>query len=257
MTEDLKQSRPVEPPPFPTEARKLGFWLTTAFTVLILVVQVLAGVLAMIPILIWKRPSLSELDEVTARGDFFALAATLGSLAWMASLAVIWFYPGLSVKEHFGLGRIRWKATVFWSLVFVAFMLGSDMLRELGDVPVVPRQTLQVWQSVSPWMMPVLIFAIVVLAPLGEEFMFRGFVFEGYRRSSAGVIVAVLLSSLLWAGLHLQYRWYDIVALFFMGCLLCVVRLRCGSVWVCVFLHALNNMVACIQTTMHVQGSAP
>jgi membrane protease YdiL (CAAX protease family) len=46
-----------------------------------------------------------------------------------------------------------------------------------------------------------------VLAPIGEEFLFRGFIYPIFRKRT-GVVAAIILSSILFAGLH-----FDLVRL--------------------------------------------
>ena len=49
-----------------------------------------------------------------------------------------------------------------------------------------------------------LLFAFVVLAPVGEETLFRGFLYKGIAASRAGPIGAIMVSSLVFALLHVN-----------------------------------------------------
>ena len=91
------------------------------------------------------------------------------------------------------------------------------------------------------------LLALVVLAPLGEETLFRGFLFKGIAASRAGPVVAIFVSSVAWALLHVQYDWYGVVSIAVIGLFLGVVRYRTGSLLVTMLLHALANMVATLE----------
>ena len=45
----------------------------------------------------------------------------------------------------------------------------------------------------------------------GEEILFRGFLFRGWRRSRRDVWFVIALTALLWAVVHLQYDPYVVL----------------------------------------------
>jgi membrane protease YdiL (CAAX protease family) len=84
------------------------------------------------------------------------------------------------------------------------------------------------------------LFAFVIVAPLMEELLFRGLLLPGLeRRHGAGP--AVLVSALLFGLVHLD--WSGSLYAFVAGLLLGALRLRVGSLWPCVTLHAAVNSV--------------
>jgi membrane protease YdiL (CAAX protease family) len=87
---------------------------------------------------------------------------------------------------------------------------------------------------------------VVVLAPLTEEWVFRGFVFEGLSLVPGGAVTATLITSLLWASIHLQYSWREMSVIFLFGLVLGAVRHATGSVWPLILLHIFNNLLSCI-----------
>jgi uncharacterized protein len=95
-----------------------------------------------------------------------------------------------------------------------------------------------------------LIFAFCVAAPVTEEFFARGFLYRGWSESFLGVPGAIVLSSLVWTGLHLQYNWYFLGEVFSIGLLLGYLRYRSNSTWLTIILHGLNNLAAVIQTIL-------
>ena len=82
--------------------------------------------------------------------------------------------------------------------------------------------------------------------PFFEEFLFRGFLIEGLSRSKVGVIGAVILTSASWAIIHMQYGWFEIISIFFIGIVLCIAKIKSKSLYVPIAMHMLMNLVASI-----------
>ena len=79
----------------------------------------------------------------------------------------------------------------------------------------------------------------VLAAPVVEELLFRGLLLGGLRRQ-ATPLVAVVWSALLFAFVH-PMPWWPLV--FVLGVLCAALRLRFGSLWAAVSLHAAYNAV--------------
>jgi uncharacterized protein len=84
---------------------------------------------------------------------------------------------------------------------------------------------------------------VIGIAPLAEEFFFRGFLFQAMRRSW-GVWLAAPASGLIFGAVHFQPD--KLVPLAVLGTALAWTFHRTRSLWPCVMLHALNNTVAFI-----------
>lgn len=83
--------------------------------------------------------------------------------------------------------------------------------------------------------------ALVVAAPIIEEVIFRGYLF-GRLRNYAGTALAVLVTSLTFAFLHMQLNvGIDVFAL---SIILCLLRVVTGSIWAGVLLHMIKNGLA-------------
>jgi membrane protease YdiL (CAAX protease family) len=97
----------------------------------------------------------------------------------------------------------------------------------------------------------------VVLAPLFEEIIFRGFLFQSLRSTFRGGrdtesrainhrsdIMAMAVSSGMFALLHFQFDPGIMLMLFLMGCYACEIYRRSGSLLVVMAFHAINNAAA-------------
>ena len=93
---------------------------------------------------------------------------------------------------------------------------------------------------------------VCVVAPIAEEFFFRGFVFGALRRIPVNVAgrdlgpwLAAVITGLLFGAVHLSSAPVQyLIPLGFLGFVLCLVRWRTGSLYPCIALHSANNSLA-------------
>jgi membrane protease YdiL (CAAX protease family) len=83
-----------------------------------------------------------------------------------------------------------------------------------------------------------LALSAVVIAPVIEESVFRGGIF-GPLRLRWGALAAALVSSVIFGAVH--YTLSAFLPLVFLGCLLCYLYQRTGSLLPCMLLHAVFN----------------
>jgi uncharacterized protein len=93
---------------------------------------------------------------------------------------------------------------------------------------------------------------VCVIAPIAEEFFFRGFIFGALRRwhvvvagRDLGIWLAAIVTGILFGLAHTgsaSARY--LVPLGFLGFVLCLVRWKTGSLYPCMALHSINNSLA-------------
>jgi membrane protease YdiL (CAAX protease family) len=96
----------------------------------------------------------------------------------------------------------------------------------------------------------ILVFlALVVLVPLAEEIVMRGFLYSGLK-SKLPKLAAVLITSVLFGIAHLQLGsgepplWVAAIDTFLLSLVLIYLREKTGRLWAPIGLHALKNGVA-------------
>ncbi|MGE5248829.1 MAG: lysostaphin resistance A-like protein [Bacteroidota bacterium] len=94
------------------------------------------------------------------------------------------------------------------------------------------------------------IISAVLVAPVTEEIFFRGFLFPGLRQRY-GWIKAMLISSAIFAGFHLQPA--ALIPTFILGCVLAVIYQQSRSIWPGIIVHFLVNGLALGVTALGVQ----
>lgn len=85
---------------------------------------------------------------------------------------------------------------------------------------------------------------LVVLAPLCEELLFRGYLF-GKLRKIVPLWVAILFTSLLFGFLHVHGGTWNVgLDTFALSIILCLLRVYTGSLWASILLHMIKNAIA-------------
>lgn len=82
---------------------------------------------------------------------------------------------------------------------------------------------------------------LVVLAPLAEEVVFRGYLY-GKLKKYVPVIVAAIATSVLFGIVHMQ--WNVGIDVFVLSLVLCGLRSLTGSIWAGVLVHMIKNAIA-------------
>ena len=90
----------------------------------------------------------------------------------------------------------------------------------------------------SPVLKLALSLTAVVVAPLAEEIMFRGFIYGVIKRYTDGYLAAIV-SALLFAAIHMHVGIF--LPLFALGLLFAAAYETTGCLFVSIFLHALFN----------------
>jgi membrane protease YdiL (CAAX protease family) len=83
-----------------------------------------------------------------------------------------------------------------------------------------------------------------VIAPICEEFLFRGFIFTALR-NWRGTLPAAVITGVIFGGVHAgSAPLLDLVPLALLGFGLCLLYRRSGSLYPCFAAHSLNNSIA-------------
>jgi membrane protease YdiL (CAAX protease family) len=177
----------------------------------------------------------------------FAEAITFGAIWWFIR------------RQKGTLSGIGWKRFRFWDPVaalagFAAYFIGYAIVLSIAthlfpSLNVNQKQQLG-FQDANGGIGLILTFlSLVVLPPLVEETVFRGFVFTGLRNKMSWVWAAVLTSA-LFATAHLEFGsgqpllWVAAIDTFCLSLTLCYLRQTTNSLWPGIFLHALKNGIA-------------
>lgn len=125
--------------------------------------------------------------------------------------------------------------------ILTSLLPGID-LQQAQELPFSQSMLGGSWQYVLAFM------TMVVLAPLAEEMLFRGYLY-GKLRKTAPIWVSILVASLAFGLAHLwvggtALQWAVTIDTFVLSLMLCSLREYTGAIWAGVLLHAIKNGLA-------------
>lgn len=157
---------------------------------------------------------------------------------------------GSRLSHYFGFKYFQRSELKVWGGILIAYLIFSDGMLTLLGIEIVPEFMSSIYTTsdnkILFWI------ALVVAAPVLEEMFFRGFLFEGIANSFAGPIAAIVLTSVLWSAIHVQYDGVGIAIIFIMGLILGVAKHRTGSLYLTMGMHAFGNAIATVETVIKV-----
>jgi membrane protease YdiL (CAAX protease family) len=245
----ITDTETVLPAPEPVKKQIWGFWPTAGLGVVIgfvfaMVQGFVAIIFGFVSILDNANLDISDINNFLVENGDLITAATIASGIIGTGLILIMIKArhGLSISEYLALRSISVKTVLIVLAVTIGFVGLSFVVsylfqsEESSDI---------VTSSYNNATMPYFFWlAVVVFAPIFEESFVRGFLFLGFRQSRIGVVGAVILTSLIWAGMHLQYNIAQMAHIFVLGIILGIVRHKSNSLYSCMMIHAINNLVA-------------
>ena len=87
-----------------------------------------------------------------------------------------------------------------------------------------------------------LFIAVGIIAPLGEELLFRGFLQQFLEKHWQDITRAILITALFFATIHMNPYWF--LQIYLLGILLGFLSWKTGSVFPPLILHGMNNSFA-------------
>jgi membrane protease YdiL (CAAX protease family) len=177
-------------------------------------------------------------------------ALVLAELLIYGGLALVAWYVTFrrrhATREQVGFSWVGIGPLLLMFLVLVGFwvvnlVVGILSTLLLGEVPSAREQLFWIGGSPSLRVLILLFVAVVIVAPVVEEFVFRGVLFQ-YLRSRRSFWVAASISALLFSISHFVPSL--IPSFFAMGLILAALVERYRSLYPAIALHALNNAFA-------------
>jgi uncharacterized protein len=150
------------------------------------------------------------------------------------------------LPEQFGLRPTRfWPAVGWMAAAFAAFYAFTLVwVAILGVSPDDTKLPDELGVKDSTYALLAVAFLVAVVAPIAEEFFFRGF-FYGSLRNWKGPWPAAVITGLVFGAIHVgSAEAAFLLPLGFFGFSLCLLRERTGSLYPGIALHCMNNSLA-------------
>jgi uncharacterized protein len=241
------------PPP-----RPWGFWATLGWSAAVMVLLMLVQVIVVVTAIVLAAARKPGVDlkslNLETNGLLLSVATTFSAPLCIGLIVLLIRIRRYPIREYLGLEFPSVRTALKWLAVTVVFVSLQDLTSWLTGRSVVSPFMIEAYKTAGS--VPLLFFVLIVAAPLFEELQFRGFMFHGIASSRAGAVTAVLLTSLAWAGLHLQYGLWGIGWIFVNGILFGIARVRTRSVILTILLHAVLNIGATIELLVYSRMTA-
>jgi HAD superfamily hydrolase (TIGR01549 family) len=246
-TWEIQPERPAPPPhaPPPAGRERTGEYAWHPWTAPVALVAALAiallggGLVAVIAALLFD----AEIED-TPPGVLMAgtVVQDLGFVAAAIIFARLAFPPR---PEHFGLRRTRvWRALGIALAIYFAYGLLAGLWSQVIDLGEPEDQLEDLGVETSDVLLALGAILVCVVAPVVEEFFFRGFFFAALR-NWRGVWPAAIITGIIFGGIHVgSAEAGALVPLMVFGLGLCLLYQWTGSLYPCIGLHALNNSIA-------------
>jgi len=222
-------------------------WVLVGFALLPVVASV---VITFIPrILGWDSVRADEwiLSSPVANFLFVLLSEvlTVGALAWFIA------HRKASFKKVMALRRPKLSdlghSVVGVAVYFVLFAITIVVAEQFFPINTDQEQALGFSRGVSGAGLALAFVSLVILPPIAEELIFRGFFYgtlRGYRLTAGW---SMFITSAVFGALHLfgsadgKLLWIAFIDTFVLSLVLCYMREKSGAIWAPIVIHALKN----------------
>ena len=202
----------------------------------------------------WYGVPLAALTQIGSDGVAVTIIIFVSTPIELAMLVLFAQRAGSRTADYLAWVKPRRADLIVGVLVALGFILIADAVSWVaGHAIITPFQTDIYATAAAQGWLPLLWLAVVVVTPIGEESLFRGFLFRGFFRELNDALTAIVITALLFAAMHVQYDWFIILQVFGFGLLLGWMRWVSGSTLLTMLLHGVINCEGMIETLLSLQ----
>jgi membrane protease YdiL (CAAX protease family) len=227
------------------------FWGTSLWGLLVFAAM-FAGQMLVAGYFVLSKGASADLELVKAvlsSGVAISLSVIMGLPAVLAALWLATRMARTPFADYLALRWTSWSNLLLGIFALAVLIAGWDLLSRAVGREIAPGFMVDVLKSArSDGALWLLMLAFCVVAPATEELFARGFLYRGWSESFLRPAGAIILSSLVWTAMHLQYDLFFLGEVFSIGLLLGYLRYRSGSTWLTVVVHGINNFAATLQS---------
>lgn len=242
--------------PKPSQQKLFGPVMSVVFTVSgFFAAQFWAGVLIAPFLLLFRSDSAEALDLLQNNAW-----ASFGFIILLEAITLWIIYTLLHVEfgstfKTLGFNRPRNKYIAYalagFAVYFVFYIVGVLIAKQLAPgIDLEKEQDIGFDTSARGITLLPIFLSLVILPPITEEIVARGFLFGGLR-SKLSFLPAAAATSVVFAAAHLGgakegLLWVATIDTFILSLVLCYLREKTGSLWPSIGVHALKNGLAFI-----------
>jgi membrane protease YdiL (CAAX protease family) len=187
-----------------------------------------------------------NVDALSSSDDFAIVVTAVFDLLLVAcSVAIVWRLTGQPTPARFGLRPAPVLRSLGWIVgTYIAVSIVSALVTLAFGRPQDQDLVTELKGESAPLVLVGFALMTCVLAPLAEEFFFRGFLFRALAERfglGPGVVLAGAIFGLVhWPGGSLE----GVVVLGALGAMLCLMVYYTASLLPCIIMHASFNSLA-------------
>ena len=222
-----------------------SIWATLAFAILAFVLGQAMGfaVLSMVKTL--------DPGRVDTDGTAVAIYTLVSNPVEIVTLVLAIQLLGTRALDYLGIDIPHRRDVAIAVAALAATIVAADAMTFALGKDMVPAFQIELHRTArEQGSLPWLWLAIIVAAPVGEELLFRGFMFRGFVHEPRDAVPGILIIALIWSMLHVQYDWFGTSQVFVIGLLFGFVRWRTGSTTLAILMHVLLNLESVVETVI-------
>jgi membrane protease YdiL (CAAX protease family) len=198
----------------------------------------------------WSRDISLDWLQNSIYAKFFSVVVWGVATVWMVNICRRFY--GITLKE-LGLVRPKWFDMLYslagFGVYFLLLAVAIFGAEKLIGIDTHQAQQLGFSSSVSGYALVLTCISLVFIPPIVEEILCRGFLLRGLMNSMR-IRWAAVITSMLFAVAHLQFGsgepllWAAAIDTFVLSLVLVYLRIKTGSLWPAIGLHAIKNSLA-------------
>jgi uncharacterized protein len=222
-----------------------SIWATLAFAILAFVLGQAMGYAVVTTL------KTIDLGRVDTDGTAVAIYTLISNSVEIVTLVLAIQLLGTNALDYLGIDIPHRRDVAIAIAALAATIVAADAMTYALGKDMVPAFQIELHRTArEQGSLPWLWLAIIVAAPVGEELLFRGFLFRGFVHEPRDAVPGILIISLIWSMLHVQYDWFGASQVFVIGLLFGFVRWRTGSTTIAILMHVLLNLESVVETVI-------
>jgi CAAX protease family protein len=199
-------------------------------------------------------PGTLDYKKLATDGFLLAFATVVAGPFWIGVAVLAARRRGWTARGYLALIPPKRSDILFGIACLAPLLIAFDLLALAfgrDTVPAFMRDSYISAQAAGAlWLF---FIAVVIVGPVAEEVAFRGFLFRGLSTTRLGIAGTLVLTSALWATMHIQYDFILTGEIFLIGLVLGWLRWASGSTLLTMILHIMANFVATVQAAIKVE----
>jgi membrane protease YdiL (CAAX protease family) len=173
---------------------------------------------------------------------------TLGLLWWLHKFRKQPFLKSVGLDSRPGLRHLGYAAFTYFVYFITLLATVAVATKFIPSIDVNQQQQLG-FEAAQGGELVFVFLTLVVLPPIAEEILFRGFLFKRLH-NQVGVYIAAFITSVIFALAHTEFlgdnplNWIAAIDTFVLSFFLIVLLVKTKSLWSSIFLHGIKNLIA-------------